>query len=77
MLTRLTLGRREGESIQAGDVKITITEAGYGRAKVTIEAPREVPIARSELLSGTKTLADFLSRKITRNKQQPPRAAIA
>lgn len=50
----LVLGRKVGEKvvIGAGDAQITITVMEIDRDKIRlgIEAPREVPIFRSELL---------------------------
>jgi len=46
----LILSRRLGESIQIEDVTITITRISGDRVKLGIVAPKEVDIARSELL---------------------------
>lgn len=49
--TRLTLSRREGDSIEIGpDITVTITEVRGGRVRLTVEAYSEVVVARTELL---------------------------
>jgi len=46
----LALKRRAGESIRIGDdITVTVVDAAHGRATLAIEAPRAVPILRSEL----------------------------
>lgn len=45
----LVLSRKQGESIIAGNVTITITEIRGGRVNVAISAPEEVSIRRGEL----------------------------
>jgi carbon storage regulator len=46
----LVLSRRHGEEILVGDnVVIKVLAVAHGRVQVGIEAPREVPIRRSEL----------------------------
>ncbi len=47
----LILSRRPGESIQIGnEITITVTEVSGDKVKLHIDAPRMVPIVRSELL---------------------------
>lgn len=49
--TKLTLSRKDGESISVGsDVLITVHRQG-GRTRVTVEADPSVRILRSELLA--------------------------
>lgn len=52
----LILQRRKGESLQIGE-NITITIAGIGsdRVRLAIDAPRETPINRTELLEAART----------------------
>lgn len=52
----LILQRRKGESLQIGE-NITITVAGIGsdRVRLAIDAPRETPINRTELLEAART----------------------
>jgi carbon storage regulator CsrA len=46
----LVLGRRKGEAIIVGDVKIAFLGFSYGQAKIGIEAPDDVLILREELV---------------------------
>lgn len=47
----LILTRRPGEKIVIGDdIVITVTEVDRGRVKLGIEAPRDVPVFRQELV---------------------------
>ncbi|MEG2350107.1 MAG: carbon storage regulator [Hungatella sp.] len=47
----LILQRKKNQSITIGDnIKITITEIGSDQIKIAIDAPRSIPIARTELL---------------------------
>ena len=47
----LLLSRRAGQSIKIGnDIKVIITKIEGGSAYVGIEAPKNVPIMRTELL---------------------------
>lgn len=49
----LVLTRREGEGLQIGDnITVHVLRSANGETKVGIEAPREVNIARLELLGG-------------------------
>lgn len=48
--TRLVVSRKMGESITiSNNVTVTITRIQEGRVRIAIEAPRDVPIARTEL----------------------------
>ena len=47
----LVLSRKPGEFITIGDsIKITVIESRGGKVRIGIEAPREVPVVRGELL---------------------------
>lgn len=47
----LTLSRREGETIHIGeDVVVHVTRIEGGKVRLSIAAPRSVPIMRGELL---------------------------
>jgi len=47
----LVLSRKLGEKIHIGpDITITIVDIDRGKIRLGIEAPREVPIFRDELL---------------------------
>lgn len=47
----LILQRKKGQSITiGGNIKITVTDLGNEQVKIAIDAPREISIARTELL---------------------------
>ena len=47
----LILRRREGESFLIGDdIKVTVLTMGDGSVRLAIDAPKNIPILRSELL---------------------------
>jgi len=47
----LVLSRKLGEKIQIGeDITITVVDIDRGKIRLGIEAPRDVPIFRQELL---------------------------
>jgi carbon storage regulator len=51
----LVLRRSVGEHILiAGNVRVTVLAIEGQRVKMGIEAPKEVPIVRSELVEGTR-----------------------
>ena len=51
----LVLARRLDESIQIGDnIKITVVELQNGKVRLGIDAPPDVQIVRSELLTRMK-----------------------
>jgi len=46
----LVLSRKHGESIRIGHyITITVVEAGGGRVRLGIDAPRDVPVHREEI----------------------------
>ena len=48
----LILQIKEGESIKIGDsIEVRIVEAGNGIVKIAIDAPKDISIIRSELLT--------------------------
>jgi carbon storage regulator len=52
----LVLSRKLGEKIHIGEkICITIVDIDRGKIRLGIEAPREVPIFRQELLTGNPT----------------------
>jgi len=48
----LVLSRKVNQKIRVGDVEITIVRLGAAAVRIGIEAPPDVPIVRTELLSG-------------------------
>ena len=47
----LVLTRMEGESVVIGDgIRITLLEIQGGQVRIGVQAPREVPVLRAELL---------------------------
>jgi len=49
----LALSRKLGEKIHIGDnICITVVDIDRGKIRLGIEAPRDVPVYRQELLSG-------------------------
>lgn len=52
----LVLQRKTGQSFVIGDdIKILVLETTADRVKIAIEAPKEIPIIRSELLDAIDT----------------------
>jgi len=45
----LVLSRKVGEGIYIGNVKVTLVRAGEGKARIGIDAPRDLEIRREEL----------------------------
>ena len=45
----LVLSRKENESIKIGDIVITLLNCQKGRARIGIEAPKDIHILRTEL----------------------------
>ncbi len=46
----LILQRRKGQSLSIGnDITLTVVEAGADWVKLAIDAPKEIPVLRSEL----------------------------
>lgn len=51
----LVLSRKPNESIKIGDnITITVVDVQGGKIKLGIEAPRDVPVIRSELENKSK-----------------------
>lgn len=48
----LILRRKAGEALHIGDdIRITVISVDEGGARLAIEAPREIPVLREELLN--------------------------
>lgn len=55
----LVLSRKYGEKIRIGDdITITVVDIDRNKVRLGIEAPRDVPIYRTELLPVIETEAD-------------------
>jgi len=54
----LVLTRREGETLVIdGDIKVTVLSIKGNQVRIGIDAPKEVPIHRQELLNSDNTEA--------------------
>ena len=74
----LVITRQPGDSLLIGsDVKITVLEVSGDRIKIGIEAPRSVPVMRTEVLDTLKSNLEAdqsggsLSFKLTKQKLKP------
>lgn len=45
----LVLSRRENESIRIGDIKVTLIRLCGDKARIGVEAPRNMPVHREEV----------------------------
>lgn len=50
----LVLSRKPGEAVQIGDIVVRVIEFKGQAVRIGIEAPREMPVVRTELLSNGK-----------------------
>lgn len=51
----LILQRRKGESLSINDnITLTVVDTGADWVKLAIEAPKEIPVLRSELLEAAR-----------------------
>lgn len=56
----LVLSRKVGERIQIGnDVELVVLKSSSGRIQLGIDAPRDVPIRRHELLTRNPVVRDL------------------
>ena len=61
----LILQRRAGESIRIGeDIEITIVSTEGGRVRLSISAPKEITILRSELIGARETNRDAAMEQV-------------
>lgn len=52
----LVLSRKVGEQIRIGaDICVTVVSVKGGRVTLGVEAPREIPVNRSELIDATRS----------------------
>ncbi len=62
----LILRRRAGEAlIVGGNIKITVLDTSDGAVRLAIEAPREIPVLRGELLQAANANRDAASESST------------
>lgn len=61
----LILQRRAGESIRIGeDIEITVVSTEGGRVRLSISAPKEITILRSELIGARETNLDAAMEQV-------------
>lgn len=62
----LILQRKEGESLLIGDnVEISVLSVEAGRVRLAIQAPRSVPILRSELKVAAQTNREAAAEEVS------------
>lgn len=62
----LILQRKEGESLLIGEeVEVTVLSVEAGRVRLAIQAPREVPILRSELKAAAQTNREAADEEVS------------
>lgn len=63
----LILRRRAGETIVIGDdIKITVMDVYEGGVRLAIDAPKSIPVLRSELLQAANANRDAAAREPAR-----------
>ena len=61
----LILQRRAGESIRIGDdIEVTVIATEGGRVRLSISAPKEITILRSELIGAQETNLDAAMEQV-------------
>ncbi len=61
----LILRRKIGESLLIGEkIKVTVLDAGDGRVRLAIEAPKEISILRSELVRAVDANRDAANEQL-------------
>jgi carbon storage regulator len=61
----LILQRRAGESVRIGDdIEITVVATEGGRVRLSISAPKEITILRSELIGARETNLDAAMKQV-------------
>ncbi len=79
----LILRRRTGESLVIGEnVRITVIDSSDGAVRLAIDAPKEIPILRSELLQAADANRDAANEQVRPEELlpllgQPPGQAAA
>ncbi|MBO4914594.1 MAG: carbon storage regulator CsrA [Oscillospiraceae bacterium] len=63
----LILRRRAGETILIGDdIKITVMDVYEGGVRIAIDAPKSIPVLRSELLQAANANRDAAAKESAR-----------
>lgn len=63
----LILRRRAGETILIGDdIKITVMDVYEGGVRIAIDAPKSIPVLRSELLQAANANRDAAAKEPAR-----------
>jgi len=58
----LILTRKVGEKILIGDrIVLTVIQSGRGKVRIAIEAPRDIPVYRQELLRSEDDQSVFVA----------------
>ena len=62
----LVLHRKKGESLIINDnIKITIVDISGEKVKIAVEAPKEIPVLRSELVNAAEANKEAAGRENT------------
>lgn len=63
----LILQRKEGQSLTIGDrIVVTVQEIGQGRVRLSVDAPRDIAVLRTELVEAQRE-----NRSAAQEKESP------
>ena len=62
MMGKLALTRKLGETIMVGEIPVQVVRIAGGTVRLSIDAPREIPIRRAELKPHGAKLADVVKK---------------
>ena len=63
----LILQRKEGQSLTIGDrIVVTVQEIGQGRVRLSVDAPRDIAVLRTELVEAQRE-----NRSAAQEKEAP------
>ena len=63
----LILQRKEGQSLTIGDrIVVTVQEIGQGRVRLSVDAPRDITVLRTELVEAQRE-----NRSAAQEKESP------
>ena len=63
----LILQRKEGQSLTIGDrIVVTVQEIGQGRVRLSVDAPRDIAVLRTELVEALRE-----NRSAAQEKESP------